>query len=81
MQAHGQPYDRNMLAKRIRVISRHMEVEITCHGFRRTFATLAAAQGRNIKALRIALRHADLTTTQAYLRTSEAEVFEAMKAW
>lgn len=77
----GQPWDRTRLARRMRSISRLMGCDITCHGLRRTFATLAANHGRSVNAIRIALGHADLTTTQAYLRTSEAEVVEAMKGW
>lgn len=80
-QAHGAAWEPLMLAKRMRLISRHMGVDITCHGLRRTFATLAANQGRSVNAIRIALGHANLETTQAYLRTSEAEVVEAMKGW
>lgn len=77
----GTPYHRNKLGKRMKSISKRMGVDITCHGLRRTFATLAAGQGRSLNAIRIALGHSKLETTQLYLLTSEAEVIEAMKGW
>jgi excisionase family DNA binding protein len=81
LQAHGPAWEPLMLAKRMKQVSERMNVDITCHGLRRTFATLAANQGRSVNYLRIALGHANLETTQAYLRTSEAEVIESMKNW
>ena len=80
-QSHGAGYDRNMLAVRMRVLSRRLGKPITCHGLRRTMATLASSQGRNINALRLALGHAQIQTTQAYLMTSEAEVVADMAGW
>ena len=78
LQPSGAPFVRRMLQKRLLTISKRLGIDITCHGLRRTFATLAASQGRNINSIRIALGHSNLTTTQAYLRASEAEVVEAM---
>lgn len=81
VQRDGKSYDRNKVAKRMRLVAQRLGVDITPHGLRRTFATLAAGQGKSVNYLRIALGHSDLATTQAYLRTSEAEVIEAMKGW
>lgn len=77
----GKLYDRNKLGKRMKSLAKRLKVDITCHGLRRTFATLAASQGRSINSIRIALGHSKLETTQLYLLTSEAEVVEAMKGW
>ena len=77
----GTPWTRNFLARRFKTISERLGVDITCHGLRRTFATLAANQGRSVNSIRIALGHSNLETTQQYLRTSEAEVVEQMKDW
>lgn len=79
--ADGRAWDRTRLAKRMKLVSRDLGVDLTCHGLRRTMATLAAAQGRNVDAIRIALGHTDISTTQQYLRTSEVEVIESMKGW
>lgn len=43
----GEPFDGNKLAKRMKLLSGRLGVDITCHGLRRTFATLAAGQGRS----------------------------------
>jgi integrase len=80
-QVHGQGYTRTSMAQRMIKLSRQTGFHVTCHGLRRTFATLAASQGRSVNSIRIALGHSKLDTTQAYLRTSEAEVVEAMKNW
>lgn len=81
LQADGGTFDRNKVGKRLKLLARRLGIDITPHGLRRTFATLASSQGRSIDYLRIALGHANLETTQAYLRTSETEVIEAMKRW
>lgn len=80
-QSNGQGLTRTSMAQRMIKISSQTGFHVTCHGLRRTFATLAAAQGRSVNSIRIALGHSKLDTTQAYLRTSEAEVVEAMKNW
>lgn len=79
--APGVPYDKRLLQKHVKAIADRLFVDVTCHGLRRTFATLAAGQGKSVNYIRIALGHSNLATTQAYLRTSETEVIEAMKGW
>ncbi|MBO9542721.1 tyrosine-type recombinase/integrase [bacterium] len=81
IDSDGAAFNRHKLAKRMKQLARCLGVDITCHGLRRTFATLAANQGRSINAIRIALGHSDLTTTQAYLRQTEGEVVAAMRDW
>ncbi|MNR94125.1 Tyrosine recombinase XerC [compost metagenome] len=81
LRSDGTAWSKDQLARRMRHISRLMDIDITCHGLRRTFATIAAGQGRSVNYLRIALGHTTLTSTQEYLRTTEAEVCEAMRTW
>ncbi|MNR94119.1 Tyrosine recombinase XerC [compost metagenome] len=77
----GTDWNKDKLAKRMQHLSRLIELDITCHGLRRTFATAASAQGRSTNFIRIALGHQHLATTQTYLRTTEEEVAEAMRGW
>jgi integrase/recombinase XerD len=81
LSANGKPFDRHRVGRKVKRISRRLGVDITCHGLRRTFATLAANRGHSVNSIRIALGHSELETTLAYLRTSETEVIEAMKEW
>lgn len=81
IRGQGKPWNKDRMARRMQKISKVMQADITCHGLRRTFATLAAAQGRSVNYLRIALGHTSLAATEAYLRTTEAEVCEAMRNW
>lgn len=81
LRADGSRWNKSHVAKRLKYLTRRHGIEVTAHALRRTFATLAAANGRSVNYLRLALGHSHLSTTQAYLRTSEAEVVEAMKGW
>lgn len=74
-------WNRNRIAKRLKDLSRVLGVDFTAHGLRRSFATLASSGGKGINSIRIALGHTDITTTQAYLRTTEAEVVLDMASW
>ncbi len=75
------PLTKKTLMQKIRRISKSTGIDITCHGLRRTFASLNSARGRPLNHLRLALGHADLSTTQSYIMTTEDEVVEAMKDW
>jgi len=77
----GSPLTKKTLMQKIRRLSKATGIDFTCHGLRRTFASLNSAKGRPLNHLRIALGHADLSTTQSYIMTSEDEVVEAMKGW
>ena len=78
---NGAGWNKDKMAKRMQHLSRIIGADITCHGLRRTFATVASAQGRSTNFIRIALGHQHLSTTQTYLRTTEEEVAESMKGW
>lgn len=77
----GTPLTKKTLMQKVRRLSKATGIDITCHGLRRTFASLNSAKGRPLNHLRLALGHADLSTTQSYIMTSEDEVVEAMKKW
>lgn len=77
----GEAYTVSGIGKKIKVLANKVDLDVTTHGLRRTFASLYSASGKPLNHLRIALGHADLTTTQSYIMTSEAEVVEAMKGW
>ena len=75
------PFTRHTINKRIKIISNRTGIEISPHGLRRTFATVAANAGKPINIISLALGHADLKTTQGYLMTSQDEVIKEMQGW
>ena len=75
------PFTRHTVNKRIKIISKRTGIEISPHGLRRTFATIAANAGKPINIISLALGHADLKTTQGYLMTSQDEVVREMQGW
>ncbi|MEB3284537.1 MAG: tyrosine-type recombinase/integrase [Candidatus Sericytochromatia bacterium] len=81
LRKDGNPWGRDHVAVRMRHLSRLIGKDISAHGLRRTFATLASTQGRSMRFIQLALGHCNLAVTEAYLRVSDAEVAEAMKAW
>ncbi|MNR94124.1 Tyrosine recombinase XerC [compost metagenome] len=74
-------WDKDLLASRMRKVSQKLGVEITCHGLRRTFATRADRSGKPIVQIQMALGHKHLTTTERYIRSTQAEVSNAMRTW
>lgn len=81
LRPDGRPWNKDQLGRRMRHLSKLIGVDLTCHGLRRTFATVASAKGHSVNYLRIALGHSSIAVTQSYLRTTENEVVEAMKNW
>lgn len=81
LRQDGKPWARDKVAGRMRHLSALIGKDISAHGLRRTFATIAATQGRSIRYIQLALGHCNLAVTEAYLRVSDAEVAEAMKDW
>lgn len=77
----GTPFTTQVLSKKIKRLAAFANVDITPHGLRRTFASLYSASGKPLNHLRIALGHADLSTTQSYIMTTESEVVDAMRDW
>ena len=75
------PLNRKSLAQKIGRLSNRAGIEISSHGLRRTFATIAANAGKPINIISLALGHSDLKTTQSYLMTSESEVIKEMQGW
>lgn len=49
------------------------------HGFRRTFATLQAAAGTDIRTIQSIMAHKSITTTQRYIKVVDANKREASK--
>lgn len=74
-------WDKDLLASRMRKVSQKLGVEITCHGLRRKFATRADRSGKPIVQIQMALGHKHLTTTERYIRSTQAEVSNAMRTW
>ncbi len=56
-------------------------MQISPHGLRRKFATVAANSGKPINIISLALGHSDLKTTQRYLMTSQEEVIKKIQNW
>lgn len=81
VQRSGRPWTGRYLAKIMQQISNHMNVDITCHGLRRTCATIAARNGRSVKYIQLMLGHSALKTTDIYLRSSEQDAADDMKDW
>ena len=81
VNGHGKTLTTKTLMQKIRRIAKNTDIDITCHGLRRTFASLNSSRGKPLNHLRIALGHADLATTQSYIMTTENEVVEAMREW
>ena len=52
---------------------------ISFHGFRRTFATLQAAAGTDIRTIQSIMAHKSITTTQRYIKVVDANKREASK--
>lgn len=78
----GNQFKVETLAKKIRKVTTYLGFkDISPHSLRRTFATINSAKGKPLNHLRIALGHADLSTTQSYIMTTQDEVVEAMKGW
>lgn len=50
---------------------------ITFHSYRRTYATLQAAAGTDIRTIQSIMAHRDITTTQRYMKTVDANKRDA----
>lgn len=81
LNGKGLPLRSINIARMVHKISKLMNVPITAHGLRRTFATLHAENGRPLHLIQRALGHADITTTQGYLMSDQEAVVEAMQGW
>ena len=78
----GNRFKTDILSGKIRKITRRFGFkDISPHSLRRTFASINSARGKPLNHLRIALGHADLSTTQSYIMTTQDEVVEAMRGW
>ena len=53
--------------------------EVTFHSYRRTFATLQAAAGTDIRTIQSIMAHKSITTTQRYIKVVDANKREASK--
>lgn len=52
---------------------------ILFHSYRRTFATLQAAAGTDIRTIQSIMAHKSITTTQRYIKVVDANKREASK--
>jgi site-specific recombinase XerD len=78
----GNRFSTDILSGKIRKVTRRFGFkDISPHSLRRTFASIKSARGKPLNHLRIALGHADLSTTQSYIMTTQNEVVEAMRNW
>lgn len=53
--------------------------KITLHSYRRTFATLQAAAGTDIRTIQSMMAHKSITTTQRYMKVVDSNKREASK--
>ena len=53
--------------------------KITFHSYRRTFATLQAAAGTDIRTIQSMMAHKSITTTQRYMKVVDSNKREASK--
>lgn len=81
LNRNGEPFNNKVIARKVSRLAKAAELDITPHGLRRSFASLYSASGKPLNHLRIALGHADLSTTQEYIMTTESEVVESMREW
>ncbi|MBI3589939.1 MAG: tyrosine-type recombinase/integrase [Candidatus Melainabacteria bacterium] len=77
----ARPFDRYTLQQKIKRLSKRVEINVTPHGLRRTFATINANAGKPLNIISLALGHSDLKTTQGYLMTTQDEVVKEMQGW
>lgn len=56
-----------------------IDKEITFHSYRRTFATLQAAAGTDIRTIQSMMAHKSITTTQRYMKVVDSNKREASK--
>lgn len=81
LSAKGKLLARDYLIRRLGRIQKFTGIEVSAHGLRRTFATLASNSGRPINLIQLALGHADLSTTQKYLMADQNTAAKAMQDW
>ena len=75
------PFNRATLLRKLKRLSKRLNIQINTHGLRRTFATVAANAGKPINIISMALGHSNLKTTQGYLMTTQDEVVKEMQGW
>lgn len=81
VSADGKPLNRDYITRRIRRLAKRSGIDVTCHGLRRTFATLNADAGRSLNLIQLALGHSSLETTQKYLMADQRTAARAMTDW
>lgn len=79
--ADGSNLHRDYINRRLRRLAKRSGLDITCHGLRRTFATLNADAGHNLRKIQVALGHASLETTQKYLMADQRSTARDMANW
>lgn len=77
----GTPLNKNLIDRRVRLISKRSGLKVTPHGLRRTFATLNANAGRSLNLIQLALGHRDISTTQEYLMADNRMAAQQMRDW
>lgn len=81
VSSKGTSLTRDGIVRRVRRLAKRTGMDITCHGLRRTFATLNAEAGRSVNMIQVALGHSSLATTQKYLLTDQRTTARAMTDW
>jgi excisionase family DNA binding protein len=81
LSARGTLLARDYLIRRLRRVRKFSGIEVSAHGLRRTFATLASNAGRPINLIQLALGHAAISTTQQYLMADQHTAAKAMQEW
>lgn len=70
----GEPLTASLIENRIRRFNEGPGVSIACHSLRRSFATLAAADGMPTPLIQKQLRHKHITTTQGYMMIDDTHL-------
>jgi site-specific recombinase XerD len=71
---NGIPLKKNFLAQRLRAIGRHVDVHVSPHRLRHTFATQLLNVGCRVTSIQKLLGHTNLNTTMTYARAFDQTV-------
>lgn len=81
LSAQGKLLARDYLIRRLGRLQHITGFDVSAHGLRRTFATLASNAGHPIHMIQLALGHASLSTTEKYLMADQNAAARAMQNW
>jgi len=74
-------FTRAKIQQKVKRVGKHLGLDITPHGLRRSFVTISLKKGRPLSEVSKAAGHKHLTTTELYNMTSERQVVRSMQNW